>query len=208
MAFNLSALFQGLFLGAGLIVAIGSQNAFVLKQGLKREKVFLVCIICALSDALLIAVGVSGTGTLVASSDLVSHVARVGGAIFLTIYGFRALIAAIHGEYLNLDKSESVAGSTAKIALTALAFTYLNPHVYLDTLVLLGSIAGQFDGDERMLFGLGAILASFVWFFSLGYGARLLVPLFSKPSAWRVLDLIIAMIMFILAAGLIKPFIV
>lgn len=204
----MSALFQGLFLGAGLIVAIGSQNAFVLKQGLKREKVFLVCIICALSDALLIAIGVSGTGTLVATSDLLSHVARVGGAIFLSFYGFRALKAAVEGEYLDLDRGESVAGSTAKIVLTALAFTYLNPHVYLDTVVLLGSIAGQFAGEERILFGLGAILASFVWFFSLGYGARLLVPLFSKPSAWRVLDLFIALIMFILAAGLIKPFLV
>lgn len=198
---------QGLLLGAGLIVAIGSQNAFVLRQGLKRDRVFLVCIICALSDALLIAVGVSGTGTLVASSDVVGQVARVGGALFLGFYGLRALKAAIEGQYLDLAKGVPVAGSTLTIALTALAFTYLNPHVYLDTVVLLGSIAGQFDGDERMLFGLGAILASFAWFFALGYGARLLVPVFKKPSAWRVLDLFIALIMFVLAAGLIKPLI-
>lgn len=201
----LAAFFQGFMLGAGLIVAIGSQNAYVLRQGLKREQVLLVCMLCALSDALLIAVGVSGTGTLVASSETLLLFVRLAGALFLTVYGVKAALAAWKGEYL-----ESATGSDSQtpmrtIVLTTLAFTYLNPHVYLDTVVLLGSIAGQFEWAARIEFGAGAVLASFVWFFLLGFGARWLAPLFQKPQAWKLLDLLIVLIMFSLAISLVRP---
>lgn len=201
----MGAFFQGLMLGAGLIIAIGSQNAYVLRQGLKREHVFLICLVCALSDALLISLGVSGTGTLVASSEMLLNFVRVGGALFLLFYGVRAARAAMKSEYLDASLG-AVAPTPLKVALlTTLAFTYLNPHVYLDTLVLVGSIAGQFEWRERIQFGAGAIVASFAWFFALGYGARWLAPLFKTALAWKILDSLIAVIMFGLAIGLVSP---
>jgi L-lysine exporter family protein LysE/ArgO len=201
----LAAFFQGFMLGAGLIVAIGSQNAYVLRQGLKREQVLLVCMLCALSDALLIAVGVSGTGTLVASSETLLLFVRIAGALFLTVYGVKAAVAALKGEYLDTARGGDSQTPVRTIVLTTLAFTYLNPHVYLDTVVLLGSIAGQFEWAARIEFGAGAVLASFVWFFMLGFGARWLAPLFQKPQAWKLLDLLIALIMFSLAISLLYP---
>ncbi len=201
----LAAFFQGFVLGAGLIIAIGSQNAYVLRQGLKREHVFLICLVCALSDALLITIGVSGTGTLVASSDLLLSAVRIGGALFLSLYGIRAAQASIKGEYLDTTGGALVVTPLKSALLTTLAFTYLNPHVYLDTVVLLGSIAGQFAWQERIQFGFGAVVASFAWFFMLGFGARWLAPVFSRAIAWRILDLLIAFIMFGLAISLVLP---
>jgi len=201
----LAAFFQGFMLGTGLIVAIGSQNAYVLRQGLKREQVLLVCMLCALSDALLIAVGVSGTGTLVASSETLLLFVRLAGALFLTVYGVKAALAACKGEYLDSATGSDSQTPVRTIVLTTLAFTYLNPHVYLDTVVLLGSIAGQFEWAARVQFGAGAVLASFVWFFLLGFGARWLAPLFQKNQAWKLLDLLIALIMFSLAISLVRP---
>ena len=199
-----SVFLQGFALGGGLIVAIGSQNAYVLKQGLKREYVLIICLLCALSDALLITLGVSGTGTLVADSEVLLTLVRIGGALFLVGYGIRAAKAAFKGEYLEVDQSDG-ASSLKSVVLTTLAFTYLNPHVYLDTVVLLGSIAGQFDLAGRVAFGSGAVSASFVWFFALGYGARWLAPLFRRKVAWQVLDGFIALIMFSLALSLLTP---
>lgn len=201
----LAAFFQGFVLGAGLIIAIGSQNAYVLRQGLKREHVLLICLVCALSDALLITIGVSGTGTLVASSETLLTLVRIGGALFLSVYGVRAAQAAIKGEYLDAASGALVPTPLKTALLTTLAFTYLNPHVYLDTVVLLGSIAGQFGWEERVQFGAGAIVASFAWFFALGYGARWLAPMFSRPIAWKLLDSLIALIMFGLAIFLVLP---
>ena len=201
----LTAFFQGFVLGAGLIIAIGSQNAFVLRQGLKREHVFLICLVCALSDALLITIGVSGTGTLVASSEVLLSAVRIGGALFLTYYGLRAGQAAIKGEYLDTSSGALSVTPLKSALVTTLAFTYLNPHVYLDTVILLGSIAGQFAWLERVQFGFGAVVASFAWFFMLGYGARWLAPLFSRAIAWRVLDSLIALIMIGLAISLVLP---
>ena len=199
-----SVFLQGFALGGGLIVAIGSQNAYVLKQGLKREYVLIICLLCALSDALLITLGVSGTGTLVADSEVLLTLVRLGGALFLVGYGIRAAKAAFKGEYLEVDQSGG-ASSLKSVVLTTLAFTYLNPHVYLDTVVLLGSIAGQFDLAGRVAFGSGAVSASFVWFFALGYGARWLAPLFRRKVAWQFLDGFIALIMFSLALSLLTP---
>lgn len=201
----MSAFLQGFGLGAGLIVAIGSQNAYVLRQGLKRQYVFLICLLCAVSDALLITLGVSGTGTLVAGSETLLLTVRIGGALFLCGYALRAAVAVLKGDYLDVAEGRDEPVSLRTAVLTTLAFTYLNPHVYLDTVVLLGSIAGQFEFQARLLFGSGAVFASFVWFFGLGYGAHWLAPLFRKPRAWQLLDALIALVMLSLAISLVMP---
>lgn len=196
----MTALISGFTLGLGLIVAIGAQNAFVLRQGLKREHVFAVCLVCALSDAVLIAAGVSGFGFIVARLPWLIEVMRYGGAAFLLVYGVRSVLAAFRSTE-TLQAASSAAGTLRTALLTCLAFTWLNPHVYLDTVVLLGSISTQF-GDDKPVFALGAMLASFSFFFALGYGARLLRPLFASVTAWRLLDAATALVMFAIAAKL------
>lgn len=199
----LPAALNGFVLGATLIIAIGAQNAFILRQGLMRSHVFILCLICALSDALLIALGVAGLGTFIAGQPQLISIVTIGGAIFLLTYAGFALRRAMRPSALVAD-APSGAPMPLKAAIgTCLAFTFLNPHVYLDTVVLLGSLSGRYEGAERAAFGGGAMSASFAWFFSLGYGARLLTPIFARPAAWRVLDLIIAAIMAALAIGLI-----
>ncbi len=194
----------GFFLGGSLIVAIGAQNAFILRQGLVRSHVFILCLIASVCDALLIAAGVAGLGTLVARSPVLINVVTLGGAAFLFAYAALALRRAMHP--LGLKAADrSVGGRWAAIA-TCLALTFLNPHVYLDTVLLIGGLSGQYDGSARIAFGAGAVISSFVWFFCLGYGARLLAPVFAKPVAWRVLDLLIAAIMAFLGAGLLLRF--
>ncbi len=200
---------QGFFTSAALIIAIGAQNAFVLRQGIKREHVFVVALICALSDMLLIALGVAGLGTLVQANPVLLSVARYGGAAFLFAYGVFAAQRAWRagkGEGATLSVAGTVDGakpmSLRAAVLACLAFTYLNPHCYLDTVVLLGSISAQFEGALRWTFGAGAIIASAVWFFALAYGARALAPLFARPVAWRVLDAIIAVVMWTIAVAL------
>jgi L-lysine exporter family protein LysE/ArgO len=184
---------SGFFLGGSLIVAIGAQNAFILRQGLLRQHVFVLCLICALSDALLIAAGVAGLGTLIARSPMLIRVVTVGGALFLFAYAILAFRRAIHPEVL---KAAREGGGTLQAAIAAcLAFTFLNPHVYLDTVLLIGSISATHEGAARAAFGVGAAAASFVWFFGLGYGARLLQPFFARPAAWRVLDILIGLVM-------------
>lgn len=193
----------GFFLGGGLIVAIGAQNAYVLRQGLLRNHVFWICLFCALSDALLIALGVAGFGTLVLSSVKLLVAVTVLGALFLLWYGYTAFRRAMHPAIMEAAASEK---PTLQQAIAAVAaFTYLNPHVYLDTVVLVGGYSTQYGEAGRYVFGVGAATASFVWFFSLGYGARLLEPLFRKPAAWRVLDSLIGMVMWLLALKLIWP---
>ena len=192
---------QGFLLGGGLIVAIGAQNAFVLRQGLARRFVAMVCLVCALSDAALIAVGVAGVGTLVAASAGLLRAATIGGAVFLAGYGLLAVRRAFAGAALDTGPAERPASRIAALS-ACLAFTFLNPHVYLDTVVLVGSVSGTHAGPARLAFAGGAVAASFVWFFALGYGARALAPLFVRPAAWRVLDLAIAAVMFALAWGL------
>lgn len=182
-----------------LIVAIGAQNAFVLRQGLRREHVGVVVAICAASDALLIAVGTAGVGAVVAAHRTVLLVVTVLGAGVLLAYALVALRRAVRPKALVIDGAES-AGSVAAVALTALALTWLNPHVYLDTVVLLGSVASTYSSPWA--FSAGAMAGSLLWFAGLGYGARLLRPLFAKPVAWRVFDLAVAAIMTAVAAGL------
>jgi len=196
-----SALISGFFLGLSLILAIGAQNAFVLKQGLKQQFVFLSCIICALSDAILITAGVMGFGALVTTYPEIEIVTRFAGASFLIIYSLRSFYSAFTTSH-SLDAAGETSTSAVKIALTCLAFTWLNPHVYLDTVVLLGSISTQY-GDQQLWFGLGAVCASFVFFFSLGYGARLLRPLFAKPRSWQVLEFLIGLVMATLGLSLV-----
>ena len=195
----MQALFSGFGLGLSLILAIGAQNAFVLRAGLLKRYVFIVCLTCSLSDALLIYIGVNGLGRFVQSMPVIIDVMRYGGAIFLVLYGAKSLYSAWRGGTGLKPAGEF---STLRAAvLTCLALTWLNPHVYLDTVILLGSIAVQSPQPE--VFGLGAILASFVFFFTLGYGAQLLAPFFARPRAWQVLDIGIAAVMFSIAFGLI-----
>ncbi|MET3854134.1 MULTISPECIES: LysE/ArgO family amino acid transporter [unclassified Rhizobium] len=201
---SISAALSGFFLGASLIIAIGAQNAFILRQGLLRSHVFILCLICALSDALLIAAGVGGLGTLVSQSPVLISVVTLGGAVFLGSYAFMAFRRALHPGAMQAGAPQAL-GLKAAVA-TCLAFTFLNPHVYLDTVVLLGSLSAAYQGADRLAYGIGAAVASFVWFFGLGYGARLLQPVFAKPAAWRVLDVIIGVVMSLLAISLLIRF--
>jgi len=193
--------FNGFLLTLGLIMAIGAQNAHVLRQGLRGEHVLLTVSVSALCDVLLIGLGVAGLGRLfVANPDLMT-VARYGGAAFLLGYGARALRSAVRGGRA-MDFAEHRRMSRAQALFAAAGFSLLNPHAYLDTVVLLGSIGSQQAEDLRPLFAAGAITASIVWFVALGYGARLLVPLFSRPVAWRVLDALVALMLWVIAASL------
>jgi L-lysine exporter family protein LysE/ArgO len=183
---------SGFALGGSLIIAIGAQNAFILRQGLIRAHVFVLCLICALSDAVLIAAGVAGLGTLVSRSPLLISAVTLGGAIFLGTYAAMAFRRAARPGALVAGAPEGMALKPAVLA--CLAFTFLNPHVYLDTVVLLGSLSAAYDGAERFAYGIGAAIASFAWFFGLGYGARYLAPVFARPAAWRVLDVLIGVV--------------
>ena len=196
----LSAALSGFLLGASLIIAIGAQNAFILRQGLLHRHVFILCLICATSDAVLIALGVGGLGALVAQAPALIAAVTVGGALFLATYAVIAFRRALRPEAMRAADAD---GGSLKAAVAAcLAFTFLNPHVYLDTVVLLGSLSARFEGAGRIAYGAGAVLASFVWFFGLGYGARLLEPVFASPAAWRVLDVVIGLVMAGLAVSL------
>ena len=198
-----SAVIAGFFSGAALIIAIGAQNAFVLRQGIRREHVLPIVAVCALSDAILIALGVAGIGTLVTAAPLILEIIRWAGALFLVGYAIVAARRAIRPNALVVGGSDAIS-RTAAIA-TVLALTWLNPHVYLDTVLLLGSLSTAHGPEGRWWFAGGAIVASLVWFTSLGFGARLLRGLFAKPAAWRILDLSIAAVMLILAVRLILP---
>ena len=195
------ALLQGFLLGLSLIVAIGAQNAFVLKQGLKGQHVFWVCFTCAASDAILIAVGVFGLNIVEAYIPEFSLYARYFGASFLIFYGLSHFISAFK-EQDGLKPDEGVVKGLWPVLLVCLALTWLNPHVYLDTVVLLGSISTRY-GEYSAYFGVGAIVSSFVFFFTLGYGARLLRPLFAKPRTWQILDVLIGCVMLLIAYSLI-----
>lgn len=200
----LSAAAAGFALGASLIIAIGAQNAFVLRQGLTRSHVFAVTLTCVLCDVTLIAAGALGFGVLVDRYPSVTSVAAWGGVVFLGIYGALSLRSALNPGVLTAESDAThgaVATTRAAIAAT-LAVSLLNPHVYLDTVVLLGSVAAQYEPAARVWFAVGAMTASSVWFFGLGYGARLLAPLFGRPTAWRVLDAGIAVIMWWIAVSL------
>jgi L-lysine exporter family protein LysE/ArgO len=182
----------GLLTGLSLIVVIGAQNAFVLRQGLARRHVLPVVAICAVSDLVLIVGGVAGIGTIVEQAGWLLDAVRWFGVVFLTAYGVRSLVEAGRGRTLATGGAERHGRRNAVLAATAL--TWLNPHVYLDTVLLLGSIANT-HGDERWWFAVGAGVASIGWFSGLGFGARLLSPLLARPRAWQVLDVLIGLVM-------------
>ncbi|QIS10525.1 LysE/ArgO family amino acid transporter [Nocardia arthritidis] len=191
---------SGLGFGLSLIVAIGAQNAFVLRQGLRGQHVFAVVAVCAVSDIVLIAAGIGGFGAVVAAVPAVLVLVRYAGSAFLAGYGFLAARRAFANSALIADAGATMAlGATVA---TCLALTWLNPHVYLDTVLLLGSFANGHASQDRWFIGLGAMAASVLWFAGLGYGARLLGPLFARPIAWRILDSLIALVMLTLAVGL------
>lgn len=195
----LTSALSGFGFGAGLIVAIGAQNAYVLRQGLRREHVAPVVAICAVSDILLIAVGTAGVGAVITATPGLLVAVTVLGSGVLFWYAATALRRALRPQALVADASGG-AGRLAQVALTAAALTWLNPHVYLDTVVLLGSVASA--SEQPWVFAAGAMAASVAWFSGLGFGARVLRPLFSSERAWRVFDLVVAAVMASIAVGL------
>lgn len=190
------AIGSGLFTGLSLIIAIGAQNAFVLRQGLTRQHVLAVVVFCALSDALLIILGMLGLGVAIMSLPILLEVFRFGGAAYLVYFAATSFRRALRPK--ALEASETKAGSLAAALATAAALTYLNPHVYIDTVLLLGSIGNQF-GADRWLFALGAASGSVIWFFSLGFGAKLLSRFVTRPSFWKYLDFSIGLVMLAIA---------
>lgn len=194
------AFLSGFQLSLGLITAIGAQNAFVLRQGLRREHVLAVCLFCAGSDAVLISAGVAGIGSLAAVAPWFAPALRWGGVAFLLWYGARSFLAAWRGGEV-LQAAEAGARRLPQTLGILVLITWLNPHVWLDTVVLIGSVSAQYPGRAAE-FGAGAALASFVFFFALGYGARIVAPVFARPQAWRVLDIGVGVIMWSIAAGL------
>jgi len=198
----ISAASTGFFTAFALILAIGAQNAFVLRQGLMRQHVFAVALTCALSDALLISAGVAGFGILVEQYPSLPTIMRYAGAGFLLVYGGLRFRAAWQGSsHQELAKPAASLGATIT---TCLILTWLNPHVYLDTLGLLGAISTQFETTFlKAIFGAFAVLASFIFFFSLAYGAKLMSPFMQSPRAWQIMDVGIGVLMWLLALGLI-----
>ena len=193
---------QGLFLGLGLIVAIGAQNAFVLRQGLRREHVGSVVAFCAVADAVLITAGVFGMAQALGDRPMLARGLALGGAVFLAVYGWRALQRARHISALDVTASGQGLSRGAAMAQAA-AFTLLNPHVYLDTVLLVGSIGAQQPAPLQVWFAAGASTASLLWFSALGFGARWLAPWFARPRAWQVLDALIGVTMWVLSALLV-----
>ena len=189
----MTAILPGFLTGLSLIMAIGAQNAFVIRQGLTRKHVLLVVAICALSDAFLILIGVAGLGVLISSLPWLLEIVRWFGVAYLTWFGIKSLRSAFKTQ--SLDASGVQSGSAKTVVLSVLGFTFLNPHVYLDTVILLGSIGNQF-GVDKWWFALGGMVASIVWFSSIGFGAKAASRFMAKPVFWKVLDLVIAAVMF------------
>jgi L-lysine exporter family protein LysE/ArgO len=194
------AALAGFATGGSLIVAIGAQNTFVLRQGLRQEHVLPIVALCAAADAALIVAGVAGLGEFIQAAPGALAWLRLAGALFLAVYGWKALRRALVPHHAVVASGSPMTLQAAVV--TTLAFTFLNPHVYLDTVVLVGALANQHQGAERWQFAAGAAAASVVWFSALGFGAKLLVPLFARPVTWRVLDASIALVMCSLAASL------
>ncbi len=195
----MSAMLTGFSLSMSLIIGIGAQNAFILRQGMRREHVLPVVLVCAFSDAILLIAGVVGFGVLVAKIPWIVDVVRYVGVGFLVLYGAMKFHAAWKGTG-GMDITEKAPTLLLPTMLTAIALTWLNPHVYLETVMLLGAVAAQ--SDNKVAFATGAVMSSFVFFFSFGYGARLLTPLFVKPVSWRYLDFGVGVLMLLIAAKL------
>ncbi len=198
------AFISGFLISISLILALGPQNVFVLRQGLLRSHVFAACLICSISDALLIAAGVLGVGLFISEIEELAIWMSVGAALFLIAYGILRIKSAFNPKGMEVGEGESK--DLWPTILAGLAFTYLNPHVYVDTLLLIGGASSSYAGDEKLMFGIGAATASFVFFFSLGYGAKRLSPILNNPESWKIIDLFIAGVMFTVAGILLFPY--
>ncbi|WBF66980.1 LysE/ArgO family amino acid transporter [Desulfovibrio subterraneus] len=192
---------QGMGMGGSLIIAIGAQNAFVFSQGVRQNHPLTIALLCSLCDAILICLGVTGVGTAVAASPVLGRYAALFGAAFLLWYGLGAMRSMLRGGCLKDDAACELTTRRSAVAAT-LAVTLLNPHVYLDTVVLLGAVSGQYVDDARYVFGAGAATASFLWFFSLSFGGRMMAPFFRSQTAWKVLDGVVCLTMWYIGAGL------
>ena len=198
----LSAFLTGLFLGLSLIVAIGAQNAFVIRSGILKNHIFYIALFCAISDSLLIILGIAGISFFL--KDFINEFSNIifgFSALWLFSYGLLRIRSALINNYITVDNNSKSSSLLKAISIVAV-FTFVNPHVYLDTMILIGSISQQFLDTNRIYFAIGACTASFIWFFSIAYGAKLLTPIMQKPAHWRNLDLLIALIMFVIAFNL------
>ena len=195
---------EGFALSMGLILAIGPQNIFVVRQGLLRSHIFVVCLVCSLSDALLIIVGVLGLGSILAGIEGADFLISIAAALFIASYGVMRIRSSMNP--VGMSISDEKAQGLASTILTLLAFTFLNPHVYLDTVILIGGASSRYSVDDRFTFAFGASLASFLFFFVLGYGARRLSSVLDKPDAWKFIDRGIACVMFGIAGSIMLPF--
>lgn len=196
---------KGVLVCASLIMAIGSQNAFVLKNALKQNHIFVICLICFLCDFVLMGVGILGLGSALASNIYLSGALALLGGLFLAVYGlFSFKNAFISKSVLDLNDTITQKENLKKTVLATLAVTLLNPHVYLDTVVIVGGIAGTMTLEQKLQFLAGALFSSFVWFFGLGFGARFLLPIFQKPKSWRILEFVIGCIMWWIAYSMFK----
>lgn len=201
---NFWVLLQGFSLGATMIIPIGAQNAYVLNQGIKRNHHLTTATICSVMDVFFISLGIFGGGALLSQNETLLTVVTLGGIAFLIFYGWLSLRAALQHSDQQESQPQKLARGRRAVILGALAVTVLNPHLYLDTVVILGSIGGQFEGSDRLAFALGTMMASFVWFYGLSIGAAKLAPVLSKPKTKRIIDLIVATMMFIIAFALAK----
>ncbi len=198
------AFVSGFLISISLILALGPQNVFVMRQGLLRSHVFAACLVCSISDALLIGAGVLGVGLFISEMEELAIWLSIGASIFLIFYGCLRIKSALDPKGLEVGDNDSQ--DLWPTILAGLAFTYLNPHVYVDTLFLIGGASSSYVGDEKLMFGVGAATASFVFFFSLGYGAKRLSPILNNPESWKIIDLFIAGVMFTVAGILMFPY--
>ena len=201
---NLWILLQGFSLGATMIIPIGAQNAYVLNQGIKRNHHLTTATICSVMDVFFISLGIFGGGALLSQNETLLTVVTLGGIVFLSFYGWLSLQAALQSAEAQESQPQKLARGRRAVILGALAVTVLNPHLYLDTVVILGSIGGQFEGSDRISFALGTMTASFVWFYGLSIGAAKLAPVLSKHKTKKTIDLIVATMMFVIAFALTK----
>jgi len=193
---------KGLSIGLGLIMAIGVQNAFVLKQGILRNHVLMIVLLCSFIDALMIIIGVSSLGSIFTAHEMLIALTRWAGALFLLYYGTKSFISFQKSHNLTID-DQSQNLTQRQAIITTLAFSFLNPHLYIDTCLLIGTIGSHMLYGEKLYFAMGACLASFIWFFALGFGARYLRPFFARPLSWKILDFIVGCTMYIIAISLI-----
>jgi L-lysine exporter family protein LysE/ArgO len=197
-----AALLKGLILGAGMIIPIGAQNSFILNQGIKRNHHILAATICIICDVLLISIGIFGGGKLISSNELLMLFITIGGILFLLIYGGMSFRSALRNQYHKVESVDK-RPSRKMIIVTTFAVTLLNPHVYLDTIIILGSVGGTFEGEDRVAFAVGTILASVLWFYALAIAAAKLAPWLSRSKVQQTIDIIVGMIMFVVAYTLV-----